>query len=425
MNEDWFGKLRDKMEDYGKSAPEGLWDAIEASLPKKKQAASLSWVWRSVAIAAVLAIGVFTTVRISHRYNAPATIVAQADKDTEGDSKATVKKETAEDVGVVEGTQVKKLLSPSEKYRHEMRKMKEETNIPHNLLSSLNVEDTATERMKDLSEQKLDNLDNTESENEEKAEEAEIRRTEEFLRQAEAEDKAMKKAAHPISVGLSIGSGSTESNSSGVFNTMMFDAGQSPYSRQMDGIATRAVTNDVARENIYDGASHKRPVRMGIMVNYPLSKVFGIESGVNYSTLSSTFTTTSSRTETEDSQKLHYIGIPVNLTANILNTRYFRIYAKAGGMGEKCVSGRVTTSVYDKEAGNVRTSKKDLDVDGLEWSINAAGGLQFNINDFVGIYAEPGVSYHFNSNSNANTIYTDQQFDFAFNFGIRFSLNTH
>lgn len=95
----------------------------------------------------------------------------------------------------------------------------------------------------------------------------------------------------------------------------------------------------------------------------------------------------------------------------------------AGGMGEKCVSGRVTTSVRDEKAGNVRTSKKDLDVEGLEWSINAAGGLQFDITDFVGIYAEPGVSYHFYSNSSVNTIYTDRQFDFAFNFGIRFSLN--
>ena len=56
MNEDWFGKLRDKMEDYGKSAPEGLWDEIEASLPKKRQVVSLSWVWKSVAIAAALAI---------------------------------------------------------------------------------------------------------------------------------------------------------------------------------------------------------------------------------------------------------------------------------------------------------------------------------------------------------------------------------
>jgi hypothetical protein len=55
MNEDWFGKLRDKMEDYGKSAPEGLWDEIEASLPKKRQVVSLSWVWKSVAIAAALA----------------------------------------------------------------------------------------------------------------------------------------------------------------------------------------------------------------------------------------------------------------------------------------------------------------------------------------------------------------------------------
>lgn len=419
MNEDWFGKLRDKMEDYGKSAPEGLWDEIEASLPKKRQVVSLSWVWKSVAIAAALVIGVFATVRIGHRHNAPAAIVAQAEKETTDVSKATAKQETAEVVSVAEDSQAKKLLLAS--VQKHQRGMKEETIIPQDIPSSSSVEKTSAERTEDFSEQKLDD---SESGYEDKGEEEEARRTAEFLRKAEAEDRAVKRTAHPVSVGLSIGSGATESNSSGVFNTMMFDAGKSPYSgNKIDGIATRAVTKDVARENIYDDASHKRPVRMGIMVNYPLSKVFGIESGINYSMLNSTFTTTSSRTETEDSQKLHYIGIPVNVTANILNTRYFRIYAMAGGMGEKCVSGRVTTSVRDEKAGNVRTSKKDLDVDGLEWSINAAGGLQFNITDFVGIYAEPGVSYHFDSNSSVNTIYTDRQFDFAFNFGIRFSLN--
>lgn len=418
MNEDWFGKLREKMEDYEKSAPESLWDEIEASLPKKRQVPPLSWVWRAVAIAAVLAIGVFATVRINHHSNTSANVAALAEKETADDSKTALKQETAEELSVTEDAQAKKrLLASSEKYRREMRKMKEDTIIPQNLPSSSNAEDNSAEK----TEQKLDN---TESVNEENAEEEEARRTSEFLRQAEAEDRAMKKSARPISIGLSIGSGATESNSSGVFNTMLFDAGTSPYSgHNMGGIATRAVTDNFARDNIYDDTRHKRPVRMGIMVNYPLSKVFGIESGINYSILSSTFTMTSAGTKTEDSQKLHYIGIPVNVTANILNTRYFRIYAMAGGMGEKCVSGRVTTSVYDEEAGNVRTSKKNLDIDGMEWSINAAGGLQFNITDFVGIYAEPGVSYHFDSNSSANTIYTERQFDFAFNFGIRFSLN--
>jgi chemotaxis protein histidine kinase CheA len=437
MKNDWFDKLRDKMEDYEKSAPEGLWDEIEASLPDKKHAAPLAWVWRSAAIAAVLALGVFATIRVSHNNNTPEAIVAQADSDKEParNSDAAIMEKTPEEVSIVENKNTERLASAQP--QHAGNSIKAKRGVAENpdrpLDTKKDEEDirvsapATTDANTAISEPSIEKREATEAqraEELERAEEEEANKTAEFLRLAEAEDKYAAKSSHPISVSLSVGSGATESNSSGVFNTMMFNAGASPYSGpEIDEIATRTITDEVKEEDIYDDANHKRPIRMGIVVNYPISKVFGIESGVYYSILNSTFTTTSSGTETEDSQKLHYIGIPLNVTANILNKKYIRLYAMAGGMGEKCVSGKVTTTVYEDGVGKLRTTKKDLDVDGLEWSVNAAGGIQFNFTDYLGIYAEPGVSYHFDNNSNVNTIYTDRQFDFMLNFGIRFSLN--
>ena len=436
MNNDWFDKLRDKMEDYEKSAPEGLWDEIEASLPDKKHAAPLAWVWRSAAIAAVLALGVFAAIRISQNKNAPESIVAQADAEKEPSRNSNITKETPEEVSVVENESTERLASAQPQRAINSAKAKKEAaassekplereSVEKDISVSVPATANANTEISEPSVEKIEAEEAIKAEEAERAEEEEASKTAEFLRMAEAEDKSAAKSSHPLSVSLSIGSGATESSSSGVFNTMMFNAGASPYTGpQMDEIATRAITKEDKKEDIYDDVNHKRPIRMGIVVNYPISKVFGIESGVSYSILNSTFTTTSSGTETEDSQKLHYIGIPLNVTANILNNRYIRLYAMAGGMGEKCVSGKVTTTVYEEDgASKVRSTKKDLDVDGLEWSVNAAGGIQFNITDFLGIYAEPGVSYHFDSNSDVNTIYTDRQFDFMLNFGIRFSLN--
>ena len=431
MNKDWFDKLRGKMEDYEESAPEGLWDEIEASLPNSKRAAHLAWIWRAAAIAAVLALGVFATIRVSRHENTPEAIVAQADADKEPsrNSDIAIVENTPKEASAADDENTDRLASAHTHQAENPVKAKKETapspekplargkaeddihmNVPETNDANTAVSEPASEKR--------------EAEEAEMAEEEEAKKTAEFLRRAEAEDRYAATSSHPLSVSLSVGSGATESNSSGVFNTMMFNAGASPYSGpEIDEIASRAITDEVKNEDIYDDVNHKRPVRMGIVVNYPISKVFGIESGVYYSILNSTFTTTSSGTETEDSQKLHYIGIPLNVTANILNRKYIRLYAMAGGMGEKCVSGKVTTTVYEDGVGNLRTTKKDLDVDGLEWSVNAAGGIQFNFTDFLGIYAEPGVSYHFDNNSNVNTIYTDRQFDFMLNFGIRFLLN--
>ena len=90
-------------------------------------------------------------------------------------------------------------------------------------------------------------------------------------------------------------------------------------------------------------------------------------------------------------------------------------------MVEKCVRGLAKTQVSVSGDSQGISSKRSFDVKPLVWSLNASAGLQINLPGSFGIYAEPGVSYHFADNTMVKSIYTEHPFDFVLTFGARFS----
>jgi len=173
---------------------------------------------------------------------------------------------------------------------------------------------------------------------------------------------------------------------------------------------------------VTSSSDHKRPVRLALAVNFPVSGTFGLETGAMLTTLHSTFTTEAGRTRTETEQTLRYLGIPLNMTASLVDSKWVSLYLGGGGMVEKCISGKsasVETLAGVKQGDSV---KKNLDVKPLLWSLNASAGLQANLTKNIGLYVEPGLSYHFDDKSDVRTIYKDRPLDFMLTFGARISL---
>ena len=169
-------------------------------------------------------------------------------------------------------------------------------------------------------------------------------------------------------------------------------------------------------------SDHRRPVRMALTANVPISGKLGLESGLMLTTLRSTFSAEAGQTLTETEQTLRYIGVPLNLTASLFDSRWFSLYLGGGGMVEKCVSGK---SVTTETLAGVRQGdgvRKSFTVKPLMWSLNASAGLQANLTKRLGVYVEPGLSYHFDDKSDYQTVYRDRPLDFSLTFGARFSL---
>ena len=166
---------------------------------------------------------------------------------------------------------------------------------------------------------------------------------------------------------------------------------------------------------------HPQPIRVGLSLHYSLSDRWGIETGVTYSYLYSEMTTGQTDNRYETKQKVHFIGIPLTVDYSLWRNRLLNVYVAAGGMVEKSVSAKASTSYV---LGNTEMSSQQdkLKMRELQWSVDAAAGIQLNITKEIGVFAEPGVGYYFDNGSAVKTAYSDKPFHFNMKLGLRYSL---
>ena len=166
---------------------------------------------------------------------------------------------------------------------------------------------------------------------------------------------------------------------------------------------------------------HHQPVKAGITFQYSLTDRVSLETGVMYTSLSSDFTVSQGNKASSGERQMHYIGIPLNVKLSVWSWKAVDLYLSAGVMGEKCVSNRFQTkSAADGLSLEQYSSQKEKP---MQWSVNAAPGLQLKPLPNIGIFAEPGVSYYFNDGSNLSTIYKERPWNFNLNVGVRLMLN--
>ncbi len=160
---------------------------------------------------------------------------------------------------------------------------------------------------------------------------------------------------------------------------------------------------------------HDLPIKVGMSVRYNINDRWSLTSGVNYSYLHSTFTIDGDNGSRGD-QKLHYIGVPLTANYNVWQNKQMKVYVVAGGAAEKLLKGNRSKSVTGAD-GETKVSEKRL-----QWSVQAAAGVEYNITPSAGLYLEPGVSHHFDNHSDVVNIYKDKSWNFSLNVGFRINL---
>ncbi len=181
------------------------------------------------------------------------------------------------------------------------------------------------------------------------------------------------------------------------------------------------INRDIETKTEYD---HHLPIRIGLSVAYALTDRLSISSGLTYTRLSSDIKDTSRESKYIGEQRLHYVGIPVNVSYKVASSRWISLYGTAGVLAEKCVSG-TTDEGYVENNTMKYTNTQDISSKPLQMSVNTGVGIQFDFIDNVGIYAEPGLSYYFDDGSALQTIYKEKPLNFNLNVGVRFKLSKY
>ena len=452
MKQDWTDTLKQKMAGYEERPSDELWAALseKAGLQESRRKVIPVWFWGLSAAAALMA-GIFVVTKVNDKsVNALGSITADvavsepvdtavpdhvertlteelADvKSAEAMSLADVavgRKQKAAEVGIKQEVKARKAKSAliAEAVPVESRvgagvvedsAESAETSVPENQdVDTVPIESSVSAVTEDVTSVN--------------AEELAAMSWDEYLKETPSE-KARARRSGGFSAGIVAG-GAVGGNTSGSKPTAMV-MGANPLAAGVtktdwidkDSKASAIVYNQPEVQEEY---SHKIPVKVGLTARYNITGRLGVETGLTYSILSSSVKTGNSETGknwSSGSQTLHYLGIPLNISFNILDSRYVNIYVTGGGMMEKSISGSIKTDEYvDGKFDRTLTTK--ISPKGLQWSVNAAAGIQANILPQLGFFVEPGVSHHFKNGSRVRSIYTDKPTDFSLGFGLRYS----
>ena len=174
-------------------------------------------------------------------------------------------------------------------------------------------------------------------------------------------------------------------------------------------------------DQLHTSTHYDQPVKLGLSLGYPVTDGLGLHVGIVYSLLSSDETRSNSTEEYKTHQKLHYVGLQLSASQSIWRKDHFHFYVTAGGGGARMVSGEAKTKYYVND-GLISTTKNDVKMHQLQWSVNGTAGVEYNFMPHVSLYVEPGISYYFKNGSQLHTYYRDKPLRPSLSIGLRFNI---
>lgn len=460
MKQDWTDTLKQKMAGYEERPSDELWAALseKAGLQESRRKVIPVWFWGLSAAAALMA-GIFVVTKVNDKsVNALSGITADVAVSEPVDAVVSepidtavpesVERTLAEDLAEVKSAESVSLADVAVGRKQEAAKVGIKQMVKDRKAKSALIAEAVPVESRvgaGVVEDSAESADTSVLENQDvdavpvesnvsavaenvtsvNAEEQAAMSWDEYLKETPSE-KARARRSGGFSAGIVAG-GAVGGNTSGSKPTAMV-MGANPLAAGVtktdwidkDSKASAIVYNQPEVQEEY---SHKIPVKVGLTARYNITGRLGVETGLTYSVLSSSVKIGNSETGknwSTGSQTLHYLGIPLNISFNILNSRYVNIYVTGGGMMEKSISGSIKTDEY-VDGKFDRTLTTNISPKGLQWSVNAAAGVQANILPQLGFFVEPGVSHHFKNGSRVRSIYTDKPTDFSLGFGLRYS----
>lgn len=386
MKGDWLHKVHDRMADFEIQEPDGLWEAIDTRQPRIAPVPHNPWLKRSLyaaaAIVLLFSVGIYFA-RVPEDLSAPelpqethhiAPVETPANLTAHNIIPAAIKHavpSTNVEISAETLTGTPDSVSADESAAQPSDALSEPTDtLPHRLISSPVGNDYIA---------------------------------------------AVSHIATPSnSLSVSVfSSGGTGLASKGA---LLYDSYDSPVFSNGDQFPPAEQEVDIVSD-----IRHRLPIRAGITFAYNFSSRLAIESGISYAMLASDVEGRTGKRPYGGVQRLQYIGIPLNLKLRAFTWKRIDIYASAGALAEKCVSAKVSKDYMlpnqQKQHETASLSQKPV-----QWSVNAALGVQYRFVTPLSIFVEPGISYYFDDHSTLETIYTDHPLNFNLTLGLRLTL---
>lgn len=167
----------------------------------------------------------------------------------------------------------------------------------------------------------------------------------------------------------------------------------------------------MAAENVVE-KHHHQPLSIGAQFGIRLGSRLSLSAGVAYTRVVSDFGTEAYGMQSDISQILHYVGVPVGLDYEVLAVYGFHTYVSVGAEADVNVKNET------KLDGERQEVKRDC----MQWSTNASLGIQYDVVPQLGVYVEPGLRYYIDNGSGIDNIFKDKKLNFGIQFGLRWKI---
>ena len=435
------------LEDAVEEVPEGVWEGVSGALDKaagKKKVAPVFW-WRMLggvtAAAAAVALGVFLWPDRKGDFSpvekpdaAPVAVVVPATPDNIVSAPSTTPliHENGQKSGRPADSSMKNAIFMDNTAQ----------TVPSSIKSAENMDETP--EIIDSSKKSAENMDETPETVELSIKSAEsldggeaTSKTEDLQEQKETVPQQVN--APDFTEGIAIGpdrirrAGQVSLSFSGNAFATGRPSTETPGVVRMGAQARFRAPKATGVTPVSKEAKYGMPFTVGIGAKYYVIPRLAIGTGVNYSLLVRSFVGTYNEVSTtvEDGVEhsalvrsvtsdvfndQHYIGVPLTLFYDYVQTDRVRAYVRADGMIEKNVHCHYRFHSASEPMSYVEKVK------GVQWSAGAGLGIEVRLGKHVGIYADPGVRYYFKGNQPAS-LRTVQPLMVDINAGVRFNIN--
>lgn len=429
MDEKWIKDIQKRMAEAETPAPDGLWENIAERLQEKpavagkKKAAivAVPWVWRTVSVAAMLAV-VFVIARLV--LLAPQPGIPQVANNAKTAPKPTTSEQApaATPQPLVAAAQD---VSPKEHRAYHIIYKEEKR-----------AECTAPASLPTISTEEAEPMMLAAASGETESIETATPAAQETARTESVPVQAKRTALTPRTMMAQ----AEELRTSGtrlVLSAYTTGGLASSFSQKSTGVSdvTGVGPDDAEWEDdpqlglgtfnqgreVETKVKHRQPVRVGVTVAYPINDRWSVETGLTYTRLHSDLRYGSASYYTDGHQKLNYIGIPLSTSYKLFSFKKLSIYASAGVLAEKCISGKREQN-YVLADQKKASESEDIKTKPFQFSFNAAAGVQYHFVPSVSLFAEPGLSYYVKDGSSLSTIYKEKPLNLNLNFGIRVTI---
>jgi len=375
--------VRQKLEGHQIPVDAGIWDNIEQRLASKKKRVIPFWLWMSGGAAVAVLALLFTLRPLTESKDSIGMTTHSKIKQVEGSHSTTAK-----DYQPKEGQFNKKASNPVQhkvRTSHQVKTALASVYPPAQII----IRDT-TERKKindtapgyNLKEENNVALNSTENKDT-------VSGKTRYIPNSLVEEpvnKPLEKAKNKNGWLLAASVGSNGSVPTGNGNSEFFTLND----RNLVQAATSYTS--IMKAADFSNINYLPPLSFGLVVRKELNKVLGLESGLVYTYLLTTFENNGMQ-RNDARLHLHYIGVPLNLVARLWNNPKWEIYLSGGGMIEKGIQSVYVQNQYT--GSQTITTTAVTNIDGVQWSVNGSVGTTYKIQRNVGIFFEPRISYYF------------------------------